>query len=257
MVDEGKRVFADDAGGQWSANNAEPPGEGEAVYTIRLMDVPPGLERQPEVAIASVADAVGPGVRVIRPDPDRSPMLVVGRFADPLSESASAAQKRVRAIEVNGMKPFMGAVMVRERDPRPKDERLTRFDLRNAKSLFGDDAMYTLQIGIYAREDNRRPTREDLASFRESAESAVEALRRAGDPAFFYHGPSSSMVRVGIFDEDDIDLTVVPEIESPRLKAARAAHPHNLLNGAGVRERRRGGGREGLQASRLVAIPDR
>lgn len=250
-------MFADEEPGQWASEKASSPVAGEAVYTIRLLDVPPGLERQPEVAIASIADAVGPGVRMIRPDPDRPPMLVVGRFADPLSADAMAAQRRVRAIEVNGAKPFIGAVMVRERDPSPSNDRLARFDLRNAKSLFGEEAVYTLQIGIYAREDNQRPSREDLASFRRSAESAVEALRRAGEPAFFYHGPSSSMVTVGVFDEDDIDLTVVPEIVSPRLRAMQAAHPHNLLNGAGVNERRRGSKAMRLQASRLVSIPSR
>jgi hypothetical protein len=256
-VDEGKRVFADDGGGQWGGNQENAPAVGEAVYTIRLMDVPEGLERQPDVAIASVSDVVGPGVRVIQPDPERPPMLVVGRFADPMSEASIAAQRRVRAIEVNGQKPFMGAVMVREKDPSPSNERLARFDLRNVKSLFGDEAVYTLQIGIYAREDDRRPSRDDLASFRKSAEEAVEALRRAGEQAFFYHGPSSSTVTVGIFDEDDIDLTVVPEIESPRLQAVRARHPHNLLNGAGVRERRVGSDTQVLQASRLVSIPSR
>mgnify|MGYP001800145380 CR=1 FL=1 len=182
--EEGRRVFADDAGGQRVSSDAAPV-DGEAVYTIRLMDVPEGLERQPDVAIASVSDVVGPGVRVIRPDTSRPPMLVLGKFADPMSEAAIAAQRRVRAIEVNGQQPFMGAVMVREKDPRPSDERLARFDLRNAKSLFGADAVYTLQIGIYGREDNKRPTRDDLASFRKSAARAVAALRRAGEQSFF------------------------------------------------------------------------
>ena len=226
------------------------------MYTIRLMDVPPQLERQPDIAIAGMVETVGPGVRVIRPDPDRPPMLVYGKFADPRSEAASKEMRRIREITVNEQTPFAGVVMVRERDPRPSNDRIARFDLRNARSLFGDEAVYTLQIGIYAREDNRRPSREDLASFRKSAESAVEALRRAGEAAFFYHGPSSSMVTVGVFAEDDIDLTVAPEIESRRLREVRSRHPYNLLNGAGVRERRRGGGAESLQASRLVLIPE-
>ena len=254
-LEEGRRLFEDD-GSAGFGGSAEPKA-GEAIYTIRLIDVPPELVSNPEVAVASLADTVGPGVRVIRPDPERPPMLVLGRFADPLSDEAVAAQRRVRAIEVNGQKPFMGAVMVRERGPAPGNDRLARFDLRNAKNLHGDDAFYTLQIGIYTRTDNQRPSRSDLASFRKSAEDAVEALRRAGEPAFFYHGPSSSMITVGLFDEDDIDLTVVPEIESPRLQAVRRRHPHNLLNGSGVRERRRGGGAETLQASRLVLIPER
>jgi hypothetical protein len=235
---------------------ADAPDRTEAVYTIRLADVPPELTGRPEIAIAGMSDVVGPGVRVIRPDPDRPPMLVYGQYADPLSETARTDAQRIRELVVDGRKPFAGSVLVRESDPKPTSERLARFDLRNAKDLFGPDAVYTLQIGIYAREDNRRPTREDLASFRTSAEQAVEALRREGEQAYFYHGPSGSMVTVGIFSEDDIDLTVVPEIESPRLREVRQRHPHNLLNGLGVRERRAGSTEETLQASRLVLIPD-
>jgi hypothetical protein len=247
-------VFTDEPA---APNAAEPaPAPGEAVYAIRLADVPRELVSRPEIAIAGVAHAVGEGVRVIRPDPARPPMLVYGRYADPLSERARADAQRIRGIEVDGKTPFAGAVLVRESDPTPTTGRLARYDLRNARKLFGADAVYTLQIGVYAREDNRRPTREDLASFRRSAEQAVEALRREGDQAFFYHGPNGSMVTIGVFSEDDIDLTVVPEIESPRLRVARSRHPHNLLNGLGVRETRRGGGDEAMQASRLVLIPD-
>lgn len=247
-------MFADDPGPS-DASMAEPT-PGEAVYAIRLADVPRELIAQPEIAVAGLADTVGPGVRVIRPDPSRPPMLVFGRYADPLSARARADASRIRAIEVDGKTPFSGAVLVRESDPTPTTGRLARYDLRNAKSLFGRDAVYTLQIGVYAREDDRRPTRDDLASFRRSAEQAVEALRREGEQAFFYHGPNGSMVTVGVFSEDDIDLTVVPEIESPRLRDVRSRHPHNLLNGLGVRATRRGSDEETLQASRLVLIPD-
>jgi len=247
-------VFADDPAPQADVEAA--PAPGEAVYAIRLADVPRELVARPEIAVASLEETVGQGVRVIRPDPDRPPMLVYGRYADPLSARARADAQRIRDLVVDGKRPFAGAVLVRESDPTPTTGRLARYDLRNAKKLFGADAVYTLQIGVYAREDDRRPTREDLASFRSSAEQAVEDLRRAGDQAFFYHGPNGSMVTVGVFSEDDIDLTVVPEIESPRLREVRARHPHNLLNGLGVRETRRGSDEETLQASRLVLIPD-
>lgn len=255
LRDEARGVFADDDSGVRPDSDAE-PGAGEAVYAIRLMDVPEALIRQPEVAVAGVSAEVGPGVRAIRPDPDRPPMIVYGRYADPMSPRAREDAQRIRAIEVDGRLPFAGAVLVRESDPKPTSSRLARYDLRNAKNLFGDEAFYTLQIGVYGREDGRAPSREDLQSFRESAEEAVEALRRAGDEAFFYHGNRSSMVTVGVFGPDDLDATVVPEIESGRLRAVRAKHPHNLLNGLGVKEKRRGSKEGSMQASRLVVIPD-
>ena len=244
---EGRLVFEGGAG------DADPTG---TIYTIRLADVPPALESRPELAIASVEEAVGAGVRVIRPDPSRPSMLVYGRYHDPLSERARADSKRIRGITVDEQAPFALAVMVKESDPRPSSGRLSRFDLRNVKGLLGDEAMYTLQIGVYTRDDTARPSRNDLAKFRESAEDAVEQLRRDGVEAFFYHGPTGSMVTVGTFNDGDLDTTVVPPIESTSLRQARAENPHNLLNGRGVRQTRRGGSDQSLQPSRLVLVPE-
>ena len=229
---------------------------GAAIYTIRLMDVPQALAGRPDLAVAQVINVVGPGVRVIRPDPSAPAVLVYGQYSGPLSERARTDTRRIRDIVVDGNYPFAAVAMMKESDPKPSSGRLSRFDLRNVKNLLGDSVLYTLQIGIYTRDDNATPSRQDLASFRKSAEEAVEQLRREETAAFFYHGPTGSMVTVGTFSDDDLDTTVVPPLESARLSKARADHPYNLLNGRGLRESRRGArGSERLQPSRLVLIP--
>jgi len=245
--EEGERLFADDG------DHFDP---GAAIYTIRLMDVPQALAGRPDLAVAQVINVVGPGVRVIRPDPSAPAVLVYGQYSGPLSERARTDTRRIRDIVVDGNYPFAAVAMMKESDPKPSSGRLSRFDLRNVKNLLGDSVLYTLQIGIYTRDDNATPSRQDLASFRKSAEEAVEQLRREETAAFFYHGPTGSMVTVGTFSDDDLDTTVVPPLESARLSKARADHPYNLLNGRGLRESRRGArGSERLQPSRLVLIP--
>ena len=229
-------------------------------FSILLTGVPANLRNTPELALKQVVDATGlDTVRLLQKDANTPPLIVYGHYDDPAAERAQADLKRVRAMDVGGRTPFRGAVMVREGEARPAGGRLARPDLRQAKALFGPDAVYTLQIGVYAREDNKRPSAADLAVFRKSAEEAVQRLRREGEQAFFYHGPNGSMVTVGVFDDSDLDTSVSPPLSSPRLKAAQDRHPHNLLNGRGVRATTIGEDGtpvERMQASRLVLIPE-
>jgi len=122
------------------------------------------------------------------------------------------------------------------------------------------DVFYTLQVGIYGREDGGEPTPSERAEFRAAAEQAVRQLRAEGAEAYYWHAPNRSHVMVGLFGEEDLDASVQPPIESAVLQEARENHPHNLLNGTGIRERIRGaGGRTDtrLQPSFLVEIPGR
>lgn len=265
-VAEARRVFEADAitDEELAALEDEPlpikpHGSGTGGYTILLTGVPETMRRRPDVALERVATAVDmPGIRLMEQSAGRPPLIVLGRYTDPDGPEAQRDLRKVRALSVDGRKPFTGAVLVADVEAVPADTRLARHDLRQAKKL-DDDAVYTLQIGVYAREDNTRPSAADLASFREAAEDAVTRLRREGEEAFFYHGPNGSMVTVGLFNDDDMDTSIVPPIESQRLEDARRRHPNNLLNGRGVRETIRGDtGRAEprLQPSRLVLIPD-
>ena len=265
-IAEAMRVFDDSAP---EAPESPDPEEATSAggFAILLSAVPAQMAGDPQLALEQVAAVFGDEgdkVWLYRMEKNRPPFIVFGRYGDPGSESAQTDLARVRSMRVRGGMPFAGAIMMpvdRGASPsgRPSDARLARNDLRNAKKLFGDEAVYTLQIGVYAREDNQRPTAEDLAAFRKAAEEAVARLRREGEQAFYYHGPNGSMVTVGIFDDSDLDTSVSPPIESARLKAVRAKHPNNLLNGRGVREMVRNEAGEmvsRLQESRLVLIPD-
>jgi len=184
------------------------------------------------------------------------PVIAFGSYDDPGSEEAQAGLARVRAVQVSEMRPFATAVLM----PPPAVRSAggaDSLDLRGVKARLGDVAVYTLQIGVYGRADYQHPTQEELALFREQAELAVQKLRGDGEKAFFYHGPNSSSVTIGVFSEDDHDGNTMPAVESPGLRALRQRFPNNLLNSEGLMEtvKTDRGPVKRLQASRLVAIP--
>lgn len=157
---------------------------------------------------------------------DRGPRIVVcvGKVASPATAEAEALLERVRKIRDEGTTPFAHAFFI-----PPSDAAASDLDLRSAPTLYGKDAIYTLQIGAYGRTDNRAPTERDIIEARKSAEDAAADLRRQGELAFYYHGPSMSMVTVGVFGERDIKDSF-----SLELLSLMERFPHNLVNGQGV-----------------------
>ena len=97
------------------------------------------------------------------------------------------------------------------------------------------------------------PTQEELSEPRKTAELAAAKLRQEGEQAWYYHGPTMSMVCVGVFDETDYDPQT-PTLRSPKLRETQKRHPNNLYNGAGIMEKHKGGV-PALQPSSLVEIP--
>lgn len=151
-------------------------------------------------------------------------VIAYGRYAGADDAQAVADLKRIQGIEVGGGRPFAGAMIT----PPMVEGSIPEFDLRNARRLHGDRYRYTLQVGVYSRED--RPASEaELAEFRRTAERAVLDLRRTGEKAFYFHGPSRSMVTVGLFDDEGLG--------GLEMRQAKERHPHNLQNGRGVRQR--------------------
>ncbi|MEL7472238.1 MAG: hypothetical protein AAGK04_02895 [Planctomycetota bacterium] len=183
-------------------------------------------------------------------------VVAYGSFEDPTGERAQSALERVRTLEVDGGTPFAQAVLM------PPDIAASRgeaagLDLRRAKARYGAEALYTLQVGAYGLIEGV-PSERQRSEIRSSAEAAAAELRREGELAFFYHAPNRSMVTVGVFTGEDHD----PEtgLDSARLRSLRERYPHNLFNGAGIRESaktRAGGKASRLQPSVLVAIPER
>ncbi|MGP1273198.1 MAG: hypothetical protein ACTS22_07680 [Phycisphaerales bacterium] len=175
---------------------------------------------------------------------ERSAVLL-GRFASPSSREALEALERVRGLRLGGERPFRSAFFV-----PPTGGGAADLDLRTARSQYGAD--YSLQIGVYGRADAKPLTEQELREVRASAEEAARRLRREGELAFYYHGPSLSMVTVGVFTQRDMELG------SAELSAARERFPHNLLNGQGIRQRvmTETGEQWVLQPSFPVAVPE-
>lgn len=226
------------------------------VWSIVLFRAP-GDDRAAGEQLAEAArDAGIDGVRL--QDRGNGLFVVAGAYDDPTSAAASRHLDRVRSTRVGQNQPFRQAYLA----PPPESDATgtdPRMDLRNAKTMFGADALYTLQVAIYGRNDQRAPTGEELAAFRAAAEEAARTLRAQGDVAFYYHSPQRSMVTVGVFTPEDHDPTTHPPFESIALRTARKKHPNNLFNGQGIKETSRdarGQPVERLQPSFLVKIPD-
>lgn len=189
----------------------------------------------------------------------RGAVIVFGRYPSPESPQAQADLRKIRGTNVDGGYPFADAFL-----SPPPGEALhgadPQLDLRNArKNHGGKRAAYTLQIAAYARPDRQAHSPGELKEFREAAEKAAAQLRREGELAFYFHGPNSSSVTIGVFSADDIDSKSA-QGTSPALRDARTKHPRNLLNGKGINEKA-GVASDGrtvyrLQSSMVVGIPD-
>ena len=140
----------------------------------------------------------------------------------------------------------------------PLDFKMTgsmpQFNLVKAKQLFGEQALYTLQVAAYGRLDVEHPTEKDLAQPRAAAEQAAAKLREEGEQAWYYHGPTMSMVCIGVFDQTDFDPQM-PNFKSSKLRESQKRHPYNLYNGAGLKVKRKGDRNLTMQPSSLVEIP--
>lgn len=171
----------------------------------------------------------------------RGSFVASGRYASETDPVAIADLERFRSFERNGVRPFGRAFLAPPvggaEGSRPE------INLLRAKEVFGRDARYTLQVAVYESSDRRESMR--------AAEEAAYIYRQDGELAFYYHGPTKSMVTIGVFSDRDIDVEA--GIESAELTALRLRHPRNLFNGMAIRETTQGRTRE--QPSQLVQIP--
>lgn len=179
-------------------------------------------------------------------------VVAVGAFADPSAPEARAELDRLRGYQVRNEQPFAGAFLAPPftvpLGSRPD------YNLLMAKKAHGDEALYSLQVAAFGPDTMGKPSEAELKEMRKAAEDVTAALRQEGELAFYYHGPNRSMVTIGVFDSSDFDPQT-PSYQSRRLMDARRKFPHNLYNGAGIRETRRGRAPR-IQGSSLVAIPE-
>lgn len=187
----------------------------------------------------------------------KATVLEYGSYAGREDKAAIDDLARVRDLDIDGQKQLAGAFLA----PPAQGAlgAIPEFNLSNAlKDYRGKTKpIYTLQVAVYARDDDKAPTSKELAQFRQTAEEAAAQLRREGETAFYYHGPNRSMVTVGLFGPKDSD-PLKPGSESMALRELRDRYKYNLLNGKGIKETQMGAnGKEvsSLQPSFLVAIP--
>jgi hypothetical protein len=188
-------------------------------------------------------------------------VIAWGRFIDGSSKEAREGLQKVRDTEVIisnvKTKPFAAVFLA---PPANIPGTMPEFDLRQAKKVNGEWVIYTLQIGVYTRRE-KPPTPAELAEFRKTAEQAVSTLRHEGEQAYYYHGPTGSMVTIGLFGKEDFDPQT-PGVESPTLTLLRKRYPYNLYNGQAIREKIKVNTKNGKQAeaermqpSALVVVP--
>lgn len=181
-------------------------------------------------------------------------LIATGRFDDARGPEASAALKRVRATTVGDDRPFASAMLTplaSEGEGLVEAGGDPALDLANVrKDPANRDKVYTLQIAVYGRTDNRRPSAAELAEFRKAAQDAAAKLRSEGEEAYFVHGPNYSMVTVGAFTVKDYNARAPRTGDSPALKETRARFPNHLVNGQGRRVRGK------LEEPFLVEIPE-
>lgn len=258
LQEEGRELFR--PGGAGGAGGSRKEAEGGASWSIVLLAFRGEMQQQ---------DAMR-GLGIVQTEwglPDayvekrgEATVVAFGRYQDPKHPSAQADLKRIRAIEVEidrqKERPFEFAFLT---PPESIPGSVPEFDLRNVQKIHGNWALYTLQIGIYRREDGH-PSPAQIAEFRKLAEDAVLQLRREGEQAFYYHGPTGSTVTIGMFGIEDFDPQI--RLESPRLRKLREQYPHNLLNGMGIKRRVKVTDQSGRQVqterldpSMLVAVP--
>jgi len=193
---------------------------------------------------AQIAAASGMPEVWIVDEGDRS-VIYHGRYDSPQNDRAQADLKRWQQLLAQRAAPVDLAALVPVQ--AGVDAGAGGHDLRLAR----ERGVYTLQIGFF---ENR-----DANVQRSGAETWVRKLRQEGIEAYYYHGPNRSVVTVGVFDEQAIEVNEGRvEIVDPRLRELQRRFPHNLANGSVIVMRgESAGGRvtEENQPSFLVRIP--
>lgn len=121
------------------------------------------------------------------------------------ADEAKRAKEDLRmliGLRVGDQKPFQDAVFAVA--PTPDPAAPAEWDIRNAKGV------WSLEIASY----KTYPAEQKLA-----AVEAVREARKMGIEAYFYHGPTTSSVLLGVFPLEAVEISQIDE------QAARAAAP--------------------------------
>ena len=248
---EGKELFNQPRGAQ--PGQAEQPGAGPKGWAVVIAAFRGEQREQVAAEMLSKIRSEGglPEAYVARRN--EGVIIAVGDFPSPDDEQARKELARIQGIEIGGVKPYSGVMLAPPLEWKMAGS-TPQFNLARAKELYGERALYTLQVGAYGRMDIKgTPNEADLAEARKAAEQAAVKLRQEGEMAFYFHGPTMSMVTVGVFDNTDFDPQAA-SFKSARLRDTQKRNPYNLYNGAGIKVKVRGQA-DRLQPSNLVEIP--
>lgn len=238
--DEGKKLFGTPAKDDKSPDPAAGP---KGWYIVLESYSGAGHAESAARRVAQVREAVGKDVSVRTSA--KGSAIVMGPYPGYESPAAVTDLQRVRELVVQGSRPYALAFLA----PGPQAEdigKLPELSLANARKTFGKQAKFTLQVGVY---ESKNPDERKRA-----AEQAAVALRAEGDLAFYYHGPTRSMVTVGLFGDRDFDQFLRPK--SAELLTLQQKYPLNLLNGQFPIIEKQPGVPDRQQPSWLVSIPE-
>lgn len=174
----------------------------------------------------------------------RGAAIVAGAYRSPDSPEARADLAMVRERVVGDRRPYSQAFFAPPRDAIDPGL-VPEVNLLTARQVFGKEKEYTLQIGFY---QSKKPEEAKRA-----AEQAAVQLRRDGELAFYFHGPTMSLVTVGVFSDADFDAGLRPKTAA--ILALQERYPLNLHNGQFPVIEKRPGAPEMKQPSQLVKIP--
>jgi hypothetical protein len=170
--------------------------------------------------------------------------VVLGRYEGPEDRSAQRDLEWIHQFRRGRERPYALAFLTPPPPPPPDPGSVPQYNLVNAKrTATGAQALYTLQIAVYEGRDRERAKR--------AAEQRVLELRRQGEPAYYFHGTTRSMVTLGALGESAFDVRT--QRVSGAVRAMQLRHPLNLLNGTEPIPEAGGGS----QPSMLMRIPER
>ena len=156
-----------------------------------------------------------------------------GRFADPSTEAAHRTLTETRRIELDGERPFA--------DARLTSPHLGGVTGGDGGGGGGGDPIdlaqypnyYSLQVGFF--DDHHGSDR------RRAAEQWARELRDEEHQAYYYHGPTRSMVTIGLFRYEQAFTAVDDprrqadqarvDAYSGRVRQLQQEFPHTLANG--------------------------
>lgn len=226
------------------ARDPRPGALADAGWTVVLAAFSgPDARQQAAAAADSIRARTDlPAIRV--QDRGRGAAVVSGSYRSPADAAAQRDLARAREFTLDGRSPFSSAFLAPPAGS-PDPGNTPQYHLSRAFAEFGAQSRYTLQIAVY-----ESPNADEA---RRAAEQAAAQLRANGEPAFYYHGPSRSMVTIGAFTAAEAGLD--NGLPGPVLAEFQRRHPYNLFNGRQLLLRTPGQAKPAPQPSFLVEIP--